>query len=339
MSIAVDPTLASGGGAPASRSSQPGVVFVRSGWGPAAASGRHNRLCAPNGYGPAGRDPLCAPFDCPLVWRPSHKLTVLCTAAFIVTFNLCAPRHGKVRHFSHLAAAGRIDAMSTGHIPFLRQLGPDDADALAQRVRRRKVPRNDPILRAGAAGEEAVLVLSGRVKLVAYGADRREVVLALRGPGELLGDMGALGGQRRTATVIAVDDVEVGFIHADELRRFLHDHPDAALVLIRMLIRRLSEATQDVVDLATRDSVGRIAKRLLDLAAEHGAPSSGAAGGTRIELSLSQDELARWTGATRETVSRALRLMRQLGWVATDHRTITVLDPAALRDRAGDTGN
>ena len=58
--------------------------------------------------------------------------------------------------------------------------------------------------------------------------------------------------------------------------------------------------------------------------------------GTRIELSLSQDELARWTGATRETVSRALRLMRQLGWVATDHRTITVLDPAALRERAGD---
>ena len=84
--------------------------------------------------------------------------------------------------------------------------------------------------------------------------------------------------------------------------------------------------------MATRDSVGRIAKRLLELAADHGSPS---AGGTRIELSLSQDELARWTGATRETVSRALRLMRQLGWVATNHRTITVLDPAALRDRAG----
>jgi CRP/FNR family cyclic AMP-dependent transcriptional regulator len=58
--------------------------------------------------------------------------------------------------------------------------------------------------------------------------------------------------------------------------------------------------------------------------------------GTRIELSMSQDELASWTGATRETVSRALRLMRGLGWVATDHRSITVLDPAALRDRCGE---
>ena len=229
--------------------------------------------------------------------------------------------------------------MSTGQLPFLRQLGRDDAEALVQRVRKRQVGRSEPILRAGAAGEEVVVVLRGRVKLVAYGADRREVVLALRGPGELLGEMAALGGQRRTATVIAVDDVEVGFMHSDELRAFLHEHPDAALVMIRMLVRRLSDATRDVVDLATRDSVGRIAKRLLDLAAEHGTPSTGAAGGTRIELSLSQDELARWTGATRETVSRALRLMRQLGWVATDHRTITVLDPDALRDRAGVGGS
>jgi CRP/FNR family transcriptional regulator, cyclic AMP receptor protein len=226
--------------------------------------------------------------------------------------------------------------MSVGQTPFLRQLGPDDADALVKLTRQRKVPRSEPILRAGAAGDEVVLVLSGRVKLVAYGADRREVVLAIRGPGELIGDMAALGGQRRSATAIAVDEVEAGFLHGEELREFLRDHPDAALVLIRMLVRRLSESTRDVVDLATRDSVGRIAKRLLELATEHGSPS---AGGTRIELSLSQDELARWTGATRETVSRALRLMRQLGWVATNHRTITVLDPAALRERAGESGS
>jgi CRP/FNR family transcriptional regulator, cyclic AMP receptor protein len=223
--------------------------------------------------------------------------------------------------------------VTSGHMPFLRQLGPEDADALLGLTRRRRIRRSETILRAGAAGDEVVVVLDGRVKLTAYGADRREVVIALRGPGELLGEMAALAGQRRTATAVAVDDVEAGFLHADELRDYLHDHPDAALVMIRMLVRRLSEATRDVVDLATRDSVGRIAKRLLELAAEHGAPADG---GTRIELSLSQDELARWTGATRETVSRALRLMRQLGWVATDHRTVTVLDPVALRERVGE---
>jgi CRP/FNR family cyclic AMP-dependent transcriptional regulator len=224
--------------------------------------------------------------------------------------------------------------VSASRTPFLGQLDAADADALLTRIRRRRVAKLQPIMHAGAAGDDVVLVLSGRVKLVAYGADKREVVLAIRGAGELVGEMAALGGQRRTATVIAVDDVELGYLPADGLRAFLIEHPDAALVLMRTLIHRLSEATRDVVDLATQDSIGRVAKRLLDLAAEHGKAVDGGVGGIRIELPLTQDELASWTGATRETVSRALRLMRQLGWIATDRRLITILDPGALRERS-----
>lgn len=222
--------------------------------------------------------------------------------------------------------------MSTTQIPFLRQLGAEDAEALVTQVRRRVIPRSERILEAGSAGDDVVLVLSGRVRLVAYSGDQREVMLAIRGPGELIGDMAALGAQRRTASAIALDEVEAGFLHGDEFRTYLHEHPAAALVLIRMLVRRLAEADRDRVALATQDSVGRVARRLLDLAADHGVPTKG---GTRIELTLTQDELARWTGATRETVSRALRLMRRLGWVSTDHRTITVLDQAALQQRSG----
>jgi CRP/FNR family transcriptional regulator, cyclic AMP receptor protein len=223
--------------------------------------------------------------------------------------------------------------VTAGNTPFLRQLAPQDADALVRRVRRRGVHRSQHLLRAGSAGDDVVVVLSGRVKLVAYGAEGREVVLGIRGPGELIGEMAALGGQRRTATAIAIDEVEAGYLRAAEMRTFLAEHPDAALVLIRMLVRRLAEADRDRVDLATQDSVGRVAKRLVELAAVHGTAVEG---GTRIELSLTQDELASWTGATRETVSRALRLMRRLGWVAVDHRMITILDDAALRERCGE---
>jgi CRP/FNR family transcriptional regulator, cyclic AMP receptor protein len=222
--------------------------------------------------------------------------------------------------------------VSFGQLPFLQQLGREDADALLARVRRRTIRPGTEIIGAGSAGDGVLLVLAGRVRLVAYGTDRREVVLAIRGPGELLGEMAALGAGRRTATAMAIDEVEVGFLSAHALQDFLREHPDTAIVIIRMLISRLAEATQDVVDLATQDSVGRLAKRLVDLSAEYG---KAARGGTQIELTLTQDELARWTGATRETISRALRLMRQLGWVATDRKTITVLDPAALRARCG----
>ena len=228
---------------------------------------------------------------------------------------------------------GQNPLVPDGQVPFLRQLSGEDAEALLARVRRRTIQPGTEIIRAGSAGDEAVLVLAGRVRLVAYGTDRREVVLALRGPGELIGEMAALGAGRRTASAVAVEEVEAGFLQASQLLEFLREHPDAGLVLIRMVVRRLAEATQDVVDLATQDSVGRLARRLVVLSSEHGKATSG---GTQIELALTQDELARWTGATRETISRALRLMRQLGWVATDRKTITVLDPIALRERGGD---
>ncbi len=224
--------------------------------------------------------------------------------------------------------------MSERSPSFLRQLGPDDAGALVVASRRRRYDRSDTILHAGAPGDAVAVVLSGRVQLIGYGAGEREVLLAIRGPGELLGEMAALGGGRRTATVVALEPVEAVFMTGAEFRAYLRDHPDAALVLIRMLVQRLAEATQVGVDLATQDSVGRIAKRLLELSAAHGTPHP--EGGT--ELSLTQDELARWTGATRETVSRALRLMRRLGWVTTEHRKITVLDAGALRERSGGAG-
>lgn len=227
------------------------------------------------------------------------------------------------------------DHAETHQLPFLRQLAADDADALLARLKRRAVRKNLPVLRAGSAGEDVILVHEGRVKVVAAGAGGREVVLAIRGPGELIGEMAVLGGMRRTATGVAVDDVEFGIIAGEEFRRFISEHPQVGLVLIRMLVRRLAEADRDRIDLATHDSIGRVAKRLLELAAEHGVPAAGP--GRRIDLSLSQDELASWTGATRETVSRALRLMRQLGWIATDRRAITVLDPEALRNRCGES--
>jgi len=222
--------------------------------------------------------------------------------------------------------------VSAVDIPFLRQLAREDAEALLALLRRKRVTRGAPVLRAGSAGDDMVVLLDGRVKLVAFGAEKREVVLGIRRPGELIGEMAALGGQRRTATAVAVEDAEIGTLQAEQFRAYLAEHPGAALILIRMLVHRLTEATSEVVDLATQDSIGRVARRLLELAADHGAP---AAEGTRIDLSLTQDELASWTGATRETVSRALRLMRRLGWVATDNRSITVLDPAALRERCG----
>ncbi len=110
--------------------------------------------------------------------------------------------------------------MPEGQIPFLRQLAREDADALLGTVRRKTIKCGAELLRAGAAGDDVVLVLSGRVRLVAFGVDRRQVVLAMRGPGELIGEMSAFGSGRRTATAVAVEEVEAGFLHGMSWRPF-----------------------------------------------------------------------------------------------------------------------
>src|SRR5947209_6455737 len=224
--------------------------------------------------------------------------------------------------------------MTSGPTPFLKQLWQVDADALLERVSHKAMSQSAVIMHEGSAGENVALVLAGRVKLVARGVGERTVVLAIRGPGELVGEMAALGGTRRSATAIADEDVELGLLSGEDFRGYLRDHPDAALVLLRTLVGRMTEATRGLVELATQDSVGRVARRLIELGANHGGARTGP-----YELELTQDELASRTGATRETVSRALRLMRQLGWVSTGHRTITVLDPAAVRERGGEGGS
>src|SRR5437588_5783450 len=198
--------------------------------------------------------------------------------------------------------------MTSGPTPFLKQLWQVDADALLERVSHKAMSQSAVIMHEGSAGENVALVLAGRVKLVARGVGERTVVLAIRGPGELVGEMAALGGTRRSATAIADEDVELGLLSGEDFRGYLRDHPDAALVLLRSLVGRMTEATRGLVELATQDSVGRVARRLIELGADHrGQPPGGP-----YEIELTQDELASWTGATRETVSRALRLMRQL---------------------------
>jgi CRP-like cAMP-binding protein len=218
-----------------------------------------------------------------------------------------------------------------GQLPFLRQLAGEDAEALLSLMQRKSFAAGQPILHAGAAGDDLVLIISGTVRLTTSGSGEREVIIAQRGEGELVGEMAALGGLRRTASAVAVDQVEVGLLGAAEFRSFLAEHPRAMFVLVRMLISRLAAADRDRIALATQDSIGRVARCLLELS---GARSGGNSAPGR-KLAVSQDELARWTGATRETVSRALNLMRQLGWVSTEHRTITILDPEALRERSG----
>jgi CRP-like cAMP-binding protein len=122
--------------------------------------------------------------------------------------------------------------------------------------------------------------------------------------------------------------VEVRAIPGADFRRFLERHPRVTEILLRSVISRLRLADRQRVDFASLDVTGRVARSLTELADAHGERVEG---GVRITLPISQEELAGWTGASREAVAKSLHLLRELGWITTDRRSITLLDLGELR--------
>ena len=221
-----------------------------------------------------------------------------------------------------------MPGVSTG---FLGALSAPECGALEERASRRRHARGAPLFHENDESDSVVVVLAGRVKVSTVTDDGREVVLAFRGPGDLVGELSAIDRRPRSATVSAVEPVEALTLAASEFRAFLHAHPRVAILLLEMLTRRLRDADRKRVEFAAHDTVGRVSARLVELAEAYGRPVGG---GVEITLPLSQEELAGWTGASREAVGKALQLMRGLGWVATQRRRITVLDLEALRARS-----
>jgi CRP-like cAMP-binding protein len=216
-------------------------------------------------------------------------------------------------------------------IAFLDQLDTDEREELLQRGRKRQFRRGTSLFNEGERSDRVMVVLEGRVKVSYFTEEGKEVVLAIRGSGDILGDLSAIDGEPLSATVTALDNVDAQVVTADEFLSFLESHSKVGLVLLRMLSQRLREADLKRIEFGAYDTLGRVARRLVELADRFGERSDT---GVRITLPLSQEELAGWTGSSREAVAKALQVFRTRGWIETARREITILDPAELGKRA-----
>ncbi|HWE54291.1 MAG TPA: Crp/Fnr family transcriptional regulator [Acidimicrobiales bacterium] len=184
----------------------------------------------------------------------------------------------------------------------------------------------------GDLSDWVAMVTSGQVKVSSLTPDGKEVVLAICGPGELLGELSAIDSFPRSATATAVGPVEVRVVSGQAFREYLATQPGASLTFLRSLSGRLRDSDRRRVEFVALDSIGRVASQLIDLTERYGVDAGD--GGRRIDLPITQDELAGLTGASREAVGKALQLFRRKGWVTTGRRTVTVVDPDGLRARA-----
>ena len=220
--------------------------------------------------------------------------------------------------------------MSANDGSFLDALEPRELAWLEERGVRRRFEREARLFREHEPSDRVMLLMAGRVKIAGTGGDGRESVLAFRGPGEVLGELSAIDGGPRSASVTAVDPIEAIVIPAADFRRFLETSPRATLWLLTRVIARLRESDRKRVEFGGSDTIGRVASRLVELAERYGKRVDG---GVRIDLPITQEELASWVGSSREGVNKALHTLRDLRWVETERRSITVRDMDALRAR------
>lgn len=200
-------------------------------------------------------------------------------------------------------------------------------DELRRLGQRRTFRRGQRLIFAGDTRGSVVLVESGHVKVVAVDDAGEESILAVRGPGDLLGDLSAMTGRPAGAEVVALGAVTATMVLGARYVALVEASPRLLAAQFRRLVAVLAESDAKLVQLATLDVRERVARRLVDLVAI-GSESEGE--GHRILVEVTHEELAAMCGASREAVSRAIAELRELGLVATDRRRVTVLDREGL---------
>ena len=200
------------------------------------------------------------------------------------------------------------DFLST--VPLLGGLDATELAKFAEVTRERSYPKGSVILFEHDPGDSLFIVRSGRVNVVVIGDSNH------------FGELSLIDSRPRSAHVIAMEDATLLVLHRDDFRRRVLESPAVAWALLQELSRRLRRADEQIGRLVLLDVDGRIARLLLDAAGE--------SGGTVIEKRLTHQTIAQMIGASRETVSRAMRDFQDRGLIDVQRRQISVANREGL---------
>ena len=210
-------------------------------------------------------------------------------------------------------------------------LNEDEWVDLAALGRQRRYRKGQVIFREGQPGGTVLAVRSGVVKISVVTPTGRDILLAVKEAGSLVGELSAIDGRPRSATATALDVVEAIALPDHAFNDFLDKHPRMAVGLLRTLADQIREAATRTADRDTGDTTSRVARRLVSLAERYGEYNGPI---VEVNLPITQEDLAGWVGATREATSRSLGRLRDLGCLRTGRQRITLLDVPALRGLA-----
>jgi CRP/FNR family transcriptional regulator, cyclic AMP receptor protein len=218
-------------------------------------------------------------------------------------------------------------------VPIFADLSGPEVVRIAEVAVPRRYPAETVILREGDRGDTCYVMRSGRARVTRQHPDGRAITLTNIGPGEIFGELAMFGGEVRSATVQAIEDVEAVAILADDLKRLLKGHPDIAVKLLGALAAKLRETNERI----SRQSFQKVSSRVAGVLArlietESGTSVVRSADGRQADIAVhsTQADLAQLAGASREAVSRFLADLQRVGVVTCRRGRVIVHDADAL---------
>ncbi|MEY9837214.1 Crp/Fnr family transcriptional regulator [Streptacidiphilus sp. EB103A] len=224
--------------------------------------------------------------------------------------------------------ASRADRSLDDRVPFLARLEQAERESLLVLGRTIRYPARSVVIRQEEPSAHVLLIVHGWLKVTVSAVNGYEALLALRGPGDIVGESAAVSGRPRSATVTSLESVEAVAVDQDQFTDYLHRTPHAALQLLSLTVDRLRSGDQRRLEFGALTVSERLSGLLLELARAHGITTDE---GIVVAVPLSQQELAGSVGASREAVTRLLRVLRERGVIATNRRRLVILRPELLR--------
>jgi len=213
-------------------------------------------------------------------------------------------------------------------IPLFSTLSEGDGALLAQLLRRQTFRKGEVLFHRGDEGSTLYMIVSGKVK-ISVSRRAEQMTLTILGQGDFLGEMALLDGQPRSADAIAMEDTYVYGLQRNDFLSFLMSNENAVRAVLSALSLRLRKTDDLLTEMCFLNVPDRLAKKLLELA-QTVVPDSRDGD---VVLSLSQIELARLVGVSRESVNKSLKLLRQRGILSTSRNTIRIHNVQLLKTR------
>jgi CRP-like cAMP-binding protein len=222
-------------------------------------------------------------------------------------------------------------------IRMMDDLDPLTESELLSEAVRRDLPRHSWLFHEGEPTDDVYLVVSGLLKLMKTGADGSEAVLAIRGAGDVVGELSAIDARPRLASAITMTETSVLSLPRARLVDVMHGRPDLAFSLLAGLSGQLRAVALHRLALASGDAVALVARRLFELASDQlfEPIRSMQLGLIVVDMPVSQRELATWAGVSHRSAVAALTRLRHDEIIATSRLQMSVLDLPGLRACAG----